>query len=200
MQSRSSRPVSSTNGPRARTVRPTNRNKTSITKPFRTATPLVFVSSRTHVKLALVAWNDCRMDLSIYPVSWVEGMPERTPYLNAMAEISQRKHGTGNLEGAHVRMMIPALTLRLAASVPRGAERLVFVPVDRSSLTAPLKAGQFLWVSADREDWKELRIILEVGERYVQMAPLEDRHAAATIVCRPPQLRLAHGHYRLGVD
>jgi len=30
-------------------------------------------------------------------------MPERTPYLNAIAEIAQRKHGTGNLGGAHVR-------------------------------------------------------------------------------------------------
>jgi len=97
-------------------------------------------------------------------------------------------------------MVIPALTLRLVARVPRGAERLVFAPVDRSSFTAPLKAGQFLWVSADREDWKELRIILEVGERYVRVAPLEYHHAAATIVCRPPQLRLAHGHYRLGAD
>jgi len=97
-------------------------------------------------------------------------------------------------------MEIPALTLRLAVSAPRGAERLVFAPVDRSSFTAPLEAGQFLWVSADREDWKELRIILEVGERYVRVAPLEHHHAAATIVCRPPQLCLAHGHYRLGAD
>ncbi len=51
----------------------------------------------------IAAWG-----LSIYPVS-CEGMPERTPYLNAMAEIAQRKHGTGNLGGTHVRMMIPVL-------------------------------------------------------------------------------------------
>jgi len=127
-------------------------------------------------------------------------MLERTPYLNAMAEIAQYKHGTGNLEGAHGRMVIPALTLRLVARAPRGAERLVFAPVDRSAFTAPLKAGQFLWVSADRKDWKELRVILEVGERYVRVAPLEHCHAAATIVCRPPQVRLARGHYQLRVD
>jgi len=143
----------------------------------------------------IAAWG-----LSIYPVSWTEGMLERTPYLNAMAEIAQHKHGTGNLEGAHVRMMIPVLTLRLVVRAPRGAERLGFAPVDRSPFTAPLKAGQFLWVSADREEWKELRIILEVGERYVRVAPLEHQHAAATIVCRPLQVRLAPGHYRFRVD
>ncbi len=146
-------------------------------------------------QFVIAAWG-----LSIYPVSWTEGMPERTPYLNAMAEIAQRKHGTGNLEGAHVRTVIPVLTLRLVVRAPCGAERLVFAPVDRSAFTAPLKAGQFLWVSADREDWKELRIILEVGERCVRVAPLEHCHVAATIVCRPPQVRLASGHYRLRVD
>jgi len=108
--------------------------------------------------------------------------------------------GIGNPEGAHVRMVIPALTLRLVARAPRGAERLVFAPVDRSSFTAPLKAGQFLWVSVDREDWKELRIILEVGERCVLLAPLEHQHAATSSVCRPLQVHLARGHYRLRVD
>jgi len=97
-------------------------------------------------------------------------------------------------------VLIPELLLRLAARAPCGAERLIFAPVVRSSFTAALEAGQFLWVSADREDWKELRIILEIGERYVQVVPLEHCHAAATIVCRPPQVRLARGHYRLRVD
>ncbi len=99
-----------------------------------------------------------------------------------------------------MRMVIPALTLRLVASAPRGAERLIIAPVDRSSFMAPLKAGQFLLVNADNDDRSELRIILEVGERYVRVAPLEHCHAAATIVCRPPQVRLTRGHYRLRVD
>jgi len=97
-------------------------------------------------------------------------------------------------------VLIPELLLRLAARAPCGAERLIFAPVVRSASMAPLEAGQFLWVSTDREDWKELRIILEVGERCVRVAPLEHHHAAATSVCRPPQVRLAHGHYRLGAD
>ncbi len=97
-------------------------------------------------------------------------------------------------------VVIPELLLRLAARAPCGAERLIFAPVVRSASMAALEAGQFLWVSADREDWKELRIILEVGERCVQVAPLEHQHAAASSVCRLLQVRLAPGHYRLRVD
>jgi len=99
-----------------------------------------------------------------------------------------------------VLMVIPALTLRLGMRAPRGAEWLIFAPVARSASTVPLEAGQFLWVSADQDDRRELRIILEVGERCVLLAPLEHHHAAASRVCRPVQLRLAPGHYRLQGD
>jgi len=99
-----------------------------------------------------------------------------------------------------VPMVIPSLTLRPAMRAPRGAERLIFAPVDRSVSTAPLEAGQFLWVSEDQDDRRELRIILEVGERCVLLAPLEHHHVEASRVCRPVQLRLAPGHYRLRVD
>jgi len=97
-------------------------------------------------------------------------------------------------------VLIPELLLRLAARAPCGAERLIFAPVARSASMAALEAGQFLWVNADNDDRSELRIILEVGERCVLLAPLEHHHAAASSVCRPLQVRLAPGHYRLRVD
>lgn len=97
---------------------------------------------------------------------------------------------------------IPELALRLAVKAPRGGERLLFAPLDRTVAagSVPLKAGQFLWLSADQDEQRELRIILKVGERYVTIAPVEHQHVSASMVYRPRQLRVARGHFRLLAD
>jgi hypothetical protein len=55
----------------------------------------------------------------------------------------------------------------------------------------PLLAGQFLNVGG------ELRIILEVGERVVKVAAIEESHDRTEYVYRPAQLRLGDGWHRL---
>lgn len=89
-------------------------------------------------------------------------------------------------------VIVPLLLLELAEPVSAGAELLRFKPLLLTSVDMePLCAGQYL-----RIGW-ELRIILEVGERWVRLAPLDDQHPCTDEVERMEQIERAPGWYRL---
>jgi hypothetical protein len=73
-----------------------------------------------------------------------------------------------------------------------GTEWIYFGAAALPDGSAPLRAGQFLNIGG------ELRGVLEVGERCVRVAPLQDSHELSEYVWRPPQQQLGEGSYRLG--
>jgi hypothetical protein len=87
---------------------------------------------------------------------------------------------------------IPALYLALVRPAAAGEETLWF---DASAIwdrdDEPLRAGQFM-----RIGW-ELLIVLEVGERWVCVAPLDDHHPISHDVERMEQVEMGEGWYRL---
>jgi hypothetical protein len=87
---------------------------------------------------------------------------------------------------------IPALYLALAGPVAPGDETLWFdAPLSWTRDDEPLRPGQYL-----RIGW-ELRIILEVGERWVRVSPVDDQYPTSDEGERMEQVELDAGWFQL---
>jgi hypothetical protein len=87
--------------------------------------------------------------------------------------------------------VIGPLSFDLAHPVAAGAEWVCFEPSFLPHGCAPLLAGQFINIGG------ELRIVLDVGERTLRVAALDDSHDRSEYVWRPRQRQVTDGWYRL---
>jgi hypothetical protein len=87
--------------------------------------------------------------------------------------------------------VIGPLSFDLARPLVSGDEWISLEPAQLPHESTPLRRGQFISAGG------ELRIILDVEERRVRVAPVDLDHDVAEYVWRPRQLRLGDGWYRL---
>jgi hypothetical protein len=78
-----------------------------------------------------------------------------------------------------------------ARSIFAGDAWIDLEPAELPGGSAPLRTGQFLDAGG------ELRIVLEVGERCVRVAPLEDDQNQSEDIWQPRQHELGDGWHRL---